>query len=251
MGDSDASARKATRGFTLLELLVSIGVMAIILVILIPLVGDVRSQALEAAVLAHQRETGAELRRYTTDRRGWYPYYGVAGTARAPLDYPPRDQNPLGTGTLDPDGPYWGQPLFWWWKLELDGYDGALARRGPEVDPDFDLSTRPYNAIALDMMMYGAFATPWFFTDPAADDVRQHQPMPEHAVAFPASKGLLLRWNTVRRPTASSQRHFVSFVDGHGERLAERDMIAGVEIEGGMWAFPVLTTRQGVLGRDR
>lgn len=244
--------RRLGRGITLLELLVSIGVIAIVLAIIVPLVGEVRAQALEASVLAHQRETGSELRRYTTDRRGWYPYYGVPGTNRAPLDYPPREENPGGFGTLDPDGPYWGQPLFWWWRLEQEGYDGALARRGPEVDPTFDLEMRPFNAIALDLMMHAAFATPWFFaSDPAPLDARQHQPMPEHVVAHPGAKGLLLRLNMVRRRSNAEPGHFVSFVDGHGERLSERSMLPGVEIEGGIWAFPVLTTRDGALGRDR
>lgn len=231
--------------------MVGIGVLSIVLAILVPVLSESRSQALEVAVLSHQRETGAELRRYTADRRGWFPYYGVPGTSRAPLDYPPREQNPQGLGTLDPDGPYWGQPLFWWWKLELDGYDGALARRGPEVDPGFDIETRPYNAVALDMMMFGAFATPWFFTDPAVADNRQHQPMPEHSVAYPAAKGLLLRWNVVQGRSSSSRKHFVAFVDGHGERLAESAMLPGVEIEGVQWAASVLTTKDGVLGRDR
>lgn len=248
----DTKMRRLGRGITLLELLVAIGVIGIILAITIPMLGEARTLAKETSVLAHQRAVAAELTRYTTDRKGWYPYYGIPGTAEAPIDYPPRDQNPEGFGAFDPDGLYWGQPLAWWWKLELDGYDGAIARRGPEIDPEWDVESRPWNAAALDWMMHGAFATPWFFDGVRPPDIRNHQPMPEHSVAYPSAKGLLLRWNAVHRVhDAERWKHFVHFADGHGERLRLDQMIRGVELPGIMDDTPVLTTKDGVLGRDK
>lgn len=238
------------RGFTLLELLVSVGVIAILLGILIPTLREVRLIAKERTVLAHQRQVHSELQRYTTDRRGWYPYYGIPGTALAPIEYTPRLDNPQGIGGFDPDGTYWGQPLAWWWKLILDGYDGALARNGPEVDPEWDIPARPYDAAAKDFMMFGAFATPWFFEHGRTPDVRNHQPMPESAVAFPGAKGLLIRWNTVRRGEFNKLKHFVHFVDGHGEQRSFDTMIRGVDLPSVIWEAPVLTTEKGVLGRD-
>lgn len=241
-----------SRGFTLIEALVAIGVVAVLLAILAPTAGEARMIARENAVLAHQREVAAELRRYTTDRGGWYPYYGVPGTAEAPIDYPPRLQNPEGYGGFDPNGLYWGQPLAWWWKLEIDGYNGALARRGPEVDPDWDVQERPYNAAALDWMMYAAFAKPRFFDGVTPASVEDHAPMPEHSVAHPGGKGLLLRWNAVRRThDVVRWKHSVHFVDGHGRRTALDSLRPGIDIPSVMEGMPVLMTKDGVLGRDR
>jgi prepilin-type N-terminal cleavage/methylation domain-containing protein len=238
--------------FTLLELLVGVGVLAILLALTIPMLGEARMIAKENAVLAHQRAVTAELQRFTTDHRGWYPYYGVPGTAEAPIDYPPREQNPGEFGTFDPDGLYWGQPLAWWWKLELDGYEGALARQGPEVPHDWDITSRPWNAVALDWMMHAAFATPWFFDGERPPDIRNHQPMPEHTVAYPGAKGLLIRWNAVRRVhDAERWNHFVHFVDGHGERLRLDEMLPAAAVPAFLDATPVLTTKDGVLGRDK
>ena len=247
----NVSSRRRVPGFTLVELLVSVGVIAILLAITIPTMGEAVMVSKEQRTLAYQREVMRELQRYITDRRGWFPYYGIPGTANAPLDYPPRLENPGGVGTFDPDGLYWGQPLAWWWKLELDGYDGALARNGPEVDPEWDVATRPFNAAALDWMTYSVFATPWFFEEGREPDVRNHQPVAEHMVAYPGAKGILLRWNTVRRRfDENGLKHFVQFADGHAEKRALSSMRPGVTVPSVTDGLPVLATESGVLGHD-
>lgn len=239
------------KAFTLVELLVSISVIGILLAITIPTLGEVFVIVKEHRTLDYQRHVMLELRGYVADHRGWFPYYGIPGTANAPLDYPPRLDNPSGVGTFDPDGLYWGQPLAWWWKLELEGYNGALARNGPEVDPEWDVQTRPYNAAALDWMTFAMFATPWYFENGRLPDARNHQPIAEHMIAYPAGKGILLRWNTVRRSASESKaKHFVQFADGHAEQRALGSMLPGVIVPSVTDGTPVLSTKDGVLGRD-
>jgi prepilin-type N-terminal cleavage/methylation domain-containing protein/prepilin-type processing-associated H-X9-DG protein len=65
------------RGFTLVELLVVIGIIALLISILLPALSKARKQALNANCMANLRTIGQSLQLYAAENKGKYPaHYG-------------------------------------------------------------------------------------------------------------------------------------------------------------------------------
>jgi prepilin-type N-terminal cleavage/methylation domain-containing protein/prepilin-type processing-associated H-X9-DG protein len=62
--------------FTLLELLVVIGIIAVLIAILLPVLGKARRAAQTTACMANLRSIGQAMMLYTTENRGWLPGSG-------------------------------------------------------------------------------------------------------------------------------------------------------------------------------
>lgn len=252
------------RAFTIIELLVSVGVIAVLLGILLPALRSVKIAGLELAVVNHQRQVAAELERYMVDHKNFFPHYAEAGADEAFLEYPPkRERSPdSGYAAVDPEtGAYWGQPHFWWWLLETEGYEGALARTGPEVEPGWDAMMRPFSAFPFDTLTYCAFGKDELFS--ASNELAPgivwnktelRSPRKGTDVAHPSAKGVLKRPNSVRERSAErgvEPTNFVSFADGHAEFVVADRLLPGVRIfQDGLFFDSVLRTVGGLSGRD-
>jgi prepilin-type N-terminal cleavage/methylation domain-containing protein/prepilin-type processing-associated H-X9-DG protein len=88
-------ARRRRYGFTLVELLVVIGIIAVLIGILLPVISRARSAANQAACMANLRTLGQLLNNYAVEFRGSMPYgryYGLVGSG-SNLSNNPDDQD--------------------------------------------------------------------------------------------------------------------------------------------------------------
>jgi prepilin-type N-terminal cleavage/methylation domain-containing protein/prepilin-type processing-associated H-X9-DG protein len=68
---------KPRRAFTLVELLVVIGIIALLISILLPVLGRAKEAGRRVACLSNLRQLGMALAMYTEDNKGYYPHPGV------------------------------------------------------------------------------------------------------------------------------------------------------------------------------
>jgi Tfp pilus assembly protein PilE len=70
---SARQARRRVSAFTLVELLVVIGVVAVLIAILLPVLGKARAQANRVACLSNIKQLGAAILMYCNDNGGYFP----------------------------------------------------------------------------------------------------------------------------------------------------------------------------------
>ncbi len=68
------------RGFTLVELLVVIGIIALLISILLPSLNKAREQGNRVACLSNLRQLGGAMIMYTNENKGWFPRAAASGT---------------------------------------------------------------------------------------------------------------------------------------------------------------------------
>ena len=101
------------KAFTLVELLVVIGIIALLIAILMPVLGRAREQANWVKCLSNMRQVGQAFMMYTNNNKGFFPRAG-AGTDALDWIYwedTPPGASPLRNIDLSPLAPYLGIPV--------------------------------------------------------------------------------------------------------------------------------------------
>jgi prepilin-type N-terminal cleavage/methylation domain-containing protein len=80
--------RSGAGGFTLVELLVVIGIIAVLIGILLPVLSKARAQANRAVCLSNIRQLGVSILMYCNDNDGWFPTSAAAADGLVYMHYP-------------------------------------------------------------------------------------------------------------------------------------------------------------------
>jgi prepilin-type processing-associated H-X9-DG protein/prepilin-type N-terminal cleavage/methylation domain-containing protein len=73
--------RHRQAAFTLVELLVVIGIIALLIAILMPSLSRARQQSQRIACMSNMRQLGMATMQYTTENKGWFPRAAGGGSA--------------------------------------------------------------------------------------------------------------------------------------------------------------------------
>ncbi len=79
-------ARRPTFAFTLVELLVVIGIIAVLISILLPSLARARQQAVSAQCMSNLRQVGQAIQMYANEYKGWLPPGQGASTGNATIE---------------------------------------------------------------------------------------------------------------------------------------------------------------------
>ncbi len=227
--------RVGRRAFSLIELMVCIGIIMVLIGLVAPGLGNTMSQARLTRDVSLVRQQAMLIELYTSDYKGTYPYaYHL-------------------TGHISRVARAWGLPLL----------DGGYVESIAELDPDIDIEQGLYPSYSLSAaMVYIADEMRPGLVPPRSE--QRSRPNRTHQVLFPSSKGLTLRQNDGDITVLGGVNGFccglsyplwpapISFADGSATSGVMTDFLGGSPpyLEYGIGA-PVYSTWLGVRGRDR
>lgn len=133
MQATDSMAQRSESGFTLMELLVVVAIMAILLGVLLPAVSKSRDRVHAAECLSNLRQLGGGFHMYAGDHRGFLPSEELEGIWFVLLvDYIPDEK--LYQCPTDPDVIELGIGPSYSWRDSLAAVTDAASLAGKSID---------------------------------------------------------------------------------------------------------------------
>lgn len=238
-------------GFTLIETLVSIAVVAVLLGLLMPSMMRTRVLAYEAKSISQIRDIGVTIEIYLQREREVYPWHAPG----EPYYYAPAGM-PAGS-IFSSDDP-WSMRYFWPTTMHdvapwPEHYVGWLGAR-PNLSPDH----APWQGAGSDAARYPAFYYSNSFIGDPACWLTVGNPLPrpvrQAMIRFPSSKALMYDQTLNYLPIAyrDEPRRAVLASDGSAGVRHDRDALPAVSNRArpGMPAEAYQDTQGGVYGRD-
>lgn len=230
--------------FTLVELMVSIGIVSVLIGILLPALAVTKVSGHRTLLLANQRESMRVVEQYAADHDDAFPNAGDDGGVTASWVWDGKKHQ------LD----YWAQPEYWGWYVQSLGYDGYVSM-GPDAAPGAyadreDCMSCGLGVRSLHVLSPTVLAEPEQFVDGAEIDRMLTGAARLQDVSFPASKGVLTQMYFRPKAGEEAPPWLIHFADGHGANVYERDLLPGVRLGIPFGGLPVMTTVDGVRGRD-
>lgn len=180
---------EARRAFSLIELLVVIGIIAILISITLPMLARARTHAKATRDIATQRSLYTSLTLYSGDFGDAFPYFGTPGDPEGPI---------VIKGTQVKGQYFTVHRSLWISGVYPEYFDGGLDLVQTERSRVY-LASVGYPSDILQTYFYltaTAFAAPEFFSGP--EILLQLGPSPNyratrwHEMVFPSQKGILL-----------------------------------------------------------
>jgi prepilin-type N-terminal cleavage/methylation domain-containing protein/prepilin-type processing-associated H-X9-DG protein len=209
---------RTSKGFTLVELLVVIGIIAMLISILLPALGRARASAQSIACAAQLKEMGNAMTMYVNNNRGWLP--------RAANNVAPA---PDGEGYYQGSWMFKIQPYLRRREVGSNAYNNETlfthVFKCPSID-NFEVQS----ASNLDKISYAmnAFNRPNPTIEAVSKKVTTLKKSTEITLVSDIGEGTyrllnsdFLYVNNVQRALRHNKRHNTLFVDGHVEALAK------------------------------
>jgi prepilin-type N-terminal cleavage/methylation domain-containing protein len=243
---SIARTGNARAGFTIVELLVVIGLIAVLVSLVAPLLRPAKESAVRTRSLSTCHQLLVALATYSAESREYFPYFATPGDPAGPMTIGGVDLH------AENDCSYFkGQMTLWPSLIVPDHFDARQAIETEQMRQG--LAERGYPAQAVRTLFFlsqTVHAAPEFFVgDETPDDLTHFRGTTVDEVAFPASKGLVLDAALVDRDVLVP----VGAADGSGrlfpypgpdpENVVERFV-------GGFTPWPIMATRGGLRGID-
>jgi prepilin-type N-terminal cleavage/methylation domain-containing protein len=232
--------RPEARAFTLIEVLLSVAIIAVLIGLLAPTLGSVRERARELATLSTIGQHARVFAIYTADEGGAYPAF-VPPAASGTTFF-------VNGGAYTING-YFGQVYAWQFGMAESYYDGAVTGplfRRPGREPDL-VSDYRYAASFM--------ADPAFWTYSGRVGPSQWRGQRDHAVRFPGLKALLVD-DRIMDELFGGGSGVMAMADGSARAIARTDVLEPFPPGEGDWpgtwssGRPGVHTVEGVFGRD-
>ncbi len=242
--------RHAGAGFTMIEMLVVIVVLAVLLALALPLLASSRQAGKDAKRLSDMRQIGAAVVAYAKDYEDGFPYIGTPGDPTAPIKV---------DGVLVPAIYFRAHAMYWAnliWPHYLDAPRAFMER--PEVQRHLSLNGVPPDTLILTeiMLTHAAAADAVYWTDdendePVSLEFHHYRGMKLSDVFFPSRKGMLMDGTGLSMLDDRDLAFWIS-ADGSGRTTHARDFSWDnvVVRPYGSITYNVLATRAGLSGID-
>jgi len=230
--------RQAKTGFTILELMVSLSIIAVLMGLMLPALKGAHMRADAVKLLANQSESMRVLMSYTMDHQSAFPTFGIPRTQAGAMQWKGKEI----------DFRWWDQPQYWGLYLQSKGYNGWITLGDDAAPNAYELMDCPAcgSGFSRHYLTATAYANPELFKDGAKDDRLTHFVQRMDSVAAPSDKIGLTYFAEF-----PGRRTIVTYFDGAARNTPIDDIAPGADLAfTAAVAYPGMRTRRGLLGRD-